>query len=285
MSDVAPQSRSNHVTQAITALGRAGYACRDWSVEQVEYVGGLAYLLYDSVAWALWGLVAPKFKINWAALFAQMVRVGVRSIPIIVLVQMFIGVILALQMAPTLQTYGSLDKVANIVAIAMFRELGPLLSAVVLSGFAGASIAAEIGSMVEAEEIKALRAHGLNPIRFLVVPRLLATVAMLTGLAIVADVVGVAGGLLTAWGVLGMQPTMYLEGTRIALEHKDFLGGLVKAGVFGMLISMIACHEGLNVRGGAEGVGRGTTATVVKSIVALIATDCVFTTVMYMFGL
>jgi phospholipid/cholesterol/gamma-HCH transport system permease protein len=139
--------------------------------------------------------------------------------------------------------------------------------------------------MVEAEEIKALRAHALNPIRFLVVPRLLATVVMLTGLAVLADVVGVAGGLLTSWGVLGIQPRMYIENTRLALEYKDFLTGLVKAGVFGMLISMIACYEGLNVRGGAEGVGRGTTATVVKSIVALIATDCVFTTVFYLFGL
>jgi phospholipid/cholesterol/gamma-HCH transport system permease protein len=163
--------------------------------------------------------------------------------------------------------------------------LGPLLSAIVLSGFAGASIAAEIGAMVEAEEIKALRAHALNPIRFLVVPRFLATVVMLTGLAVLADVVGVAGGLLTSWSVLGIRPQMYLENTRLALAYKDFLTGLVKAGVFGMLISMIACYEGLNVRGGAEGVGRGTTATVVKSIVALIATDCMFTTVFYLFGL
>ncbi len=183
-----------------------------------------------------------------------MVRVGVCSIPIILLVQGFIGIILALQMAPTLEAYGSLDRVANIVGIAMVRELGPLLSAIVLSGYAGASIAAEIGAMVEAEEIKALRAHALDPIRFLVVPRFLATVIMLVGLSVIADVIGVAGGLMTSWLVLDIRPAIYLENTREALIYRDFYTGLIKAGVFGVLISMIACYEGLSVRGGAEGV-------------------------------
>ncbi|MHC4796999.1 MAG: MlaE family ABC transporter permease [Planctomycetota bacterium] len=137
----------------------------------------------------------------------------------------------------------------------------------------------------ESEEIKALRAHALNPIRFLVVPRFLATVIMLVCLAILADVVGVLGGLCTAWGVLDIPPRKYLHFTQAALVYKDFFTGLIKAGVFGVLISMIACYEGLNVTGGAEGVGRATTATVVKSIVALIATDCVFTAIFYLFEL
>lgn len=284
MTDTSPQ-RVHPVVRTVSAVGNAAYACRDGLFERVRYLGGVCYLLLDTLAWTTRGLFTRSVKLGRTALAAQMVRVGVRSLPIIVLVQTFIGIILALQMAPTLKAYGSLDKVANIVAIAMFRELGPLLSAVVLSGYAGASIAAEIGAMVEAEEIKALRAHALNPIRFLVVPRFLATVIMLTGLAVVADVVGVLGGMLTSWAVLDIRPQMYLENTRFALVYKDFLTGLLKAGVFGMLISMIACYEGLNVHGGAEGVGRGTTSTVVKSIVALIATDCVFTTAFYLFGL
>lgn len=284
MSDIAPHP-ARRIVQAVSAVGQAGYALGDGLVQRIRYLGGVCYLLYDTLAWAALGLFAPKVRLGRTALVSQMVRVGVRSLPIIILVQTFIGIILALQMAPTLKQYGSLEKVADIVAIAMFRELGPLLSAVVLSGYAGASIAAEIGAMVESEEIKALRAHALNPIRFLVVPRFLATVVMLTGLAIVADVVGVLGGLLTSWAVLDIRPLLYLENTRIALFYKDFLTGLLKAGVFGMLISMIACYEGLNVRGGAEGVGRGTTSTVVKSIVALIATDCVFTVTFYLFGL
>jgi phospholipid/cholesterol/gamma-HCH transport system permease protein len=155
----------------------------------------------------------------------------------------------------------------------------------VLSGFAGASIAAEIGAMVESEEIKALRAHALDPVHFLVVPRYLATTLMLVGLAVVADVVGVIGGLGTAWAVLDIQPAVYLDYTREALVQKDFYTGLIKAGVFGWLISMIACYEGLTVSGGAVGVGRATTSTVVKSIVALIGTDCIFTSMFYLFGL
>ncbi len=284
MSDAVPQPPPSRIVQAVTTVGEAGYAVRGGLVNRVRYFGGLTYLLYDTLAWIIRGLFRRRTKLGRPAIVFQMVRVGVRSIPIILLVQTFIGIILALQMAPTLQAYGSLEKVANIIGIAVFRELGPLLSAIVLSGYAGASIAAEIGSMVEAEEIKALRAHALNPIRFLVVPRFLATVIMLTGLAVIADVVGVAGGLMTSWFVLDIRPQLYLENTRFALEYKDFITGLVKAGVFGMLISMIACYEGLNVQGGAEGVGRGTTNTVVKSIVALIATDCVFTTAFYLFG-
>lgn len=283
MSD-APTSPPRLVA-AISAVGRAGYRAGHVAKGNVRYLGGMAYLLGDTVTWAARGLFTRQVKLGRAALASQMVRVGVCSIPIVLLVQCFIGIILALQMAPTLETYGSLERVADIVGIAMFRELGPLLSAIVLSGFAGASIAAEIGAMVEAEEIKALRAHALNPIRFLVVPRFLATVIMLVGLSVIADVVGVGGGLLTSWLVLDLRPQTYLENTRQALVYRDFYTGLIKAGVFGVLISMIACYEGLNVRGGAEGVGRATTSTVVKSIVALIATDCVFTGMFYLFKL
>jgi len=283
MSDAAGESRPNRLVAGITAVGRAGLNLRRYIGNDIRYVGGIGYLAWDTIVWVARGLFVRGTKLGASALASQMVRVGVRSIPIIVLVQTFIGIILALQLAPTLKQYGSLERIANIVGIAMFRELGPLLSAVVLSGFAGASIAAEIGAMVEAEEIKALRAHALNPIRFLAVPRLLATVVMLVGLTVIADVVGVMGGMLTSWGVLDIRPTVYIENTRLALFYKDFFTGLVKAGVFGMLISMIACYEGFNVRGGAEGVGRATTATVVKSIVALIATDCVFTAIFYLF--
>lgn len=285
MSDVAPRPGGGLLVTLVTAVGRVGLLVGHQAWEGVRYLGGAAYLLHDAGRWLARSFFTRRAKMNYATLAGQMVRVGVRSIPIILLVQVFIGIILTLQMAPTLESYGSIDSVANIVAIAMFRELGPLLSAIVLSGFAGASIAAEIGAMVEAEEIKALRAHALDPIRFLVLPRLVATVIMLVGLAVMADVVGVAGGLLTAWGVLDIHPSTYLENTRIALVYSDFITGLVKAGVFGMLIAIIACYEGLNVSGGAEGVGRATTATVVRSIVSLIATDCVFTASFYLFGL
>jgi len=283
MSDATPQPKPGRIVTGITAFGRLGYDAKRALIDRVRFFGGLIYLLYDALVWLGRGLFTRQTKLGTQAIASQMVRVGVRSIPIIMLVQTFIGIILALQLAPTLERYGSLESVATVIGIAVFRELGPLISAIVLSGFAGASIAAEIGAMVESEEIKALRAHALNPIRFLVVPRFTATVIMMVALAILADVMGVFGGLYTSWLVLDISPVKYLNITQNALVYKDFFTGLVKAGVFGMLISMIACYEGLTVTGGAEGVGRATTSTVVKSIVALIATDCIFTTVFYLY--
>lgn len=271
------------VRRGVEQIGAIAGAVLDTIYTGIAAIGGMTYLLRDAVACLLHAGFRRPTRMGRPAIAEQMVRVGVRSIGIVMLVQVFIGAILAMQMAPTLESYGQLDKVANIVAIAVFRELGPLITAIVLSGFAGASIAAEIGAMVEAEEIKALRAHALDPIRFLIVPRLLATTIMIVGLAVIADVVGVAGGLMTSWAVLGIDPGSYLSATQAALTLKDFLTGLIKAAVFGLLISMIACYEGLSVSGGAEGVGRATTATVVKSIVALIGMDAVFTAIFFAF--
>ena len=282
MSEPAP--RHSERIGAIPRVGAAAMRAAERATDRIRYVGGVALLTGQTARWVWLSLVRAGVKLGRDRLIAQMVRVGVRSIPIVCIVQIFIGIILALQMAPTLQQFGQLDKVATIIGIAVFRELGPLITAIVLSGFAGASITAEIGAMVEAEEIKAMRAHALNPIRFLVVPRVLATIVMLVVLAVLADVIGVIGGWIAATCILNLESSVYVETTKLALENKDFLSGLVKAGVFGALISSIACHEGLSVSGGAEGVGRATTATVVKSIVALIGTDCVFTAVFYTYG-
>jgi phospholipid/cholesterol/gamma-HCH transport system permease protein len=223
-------------------------------------------------------------KVGFRRIVEQMARVGVRSLPIVCLVQVFVGIILALQMAPTLQQFGQLEKIATIIGIAVFRELGPLITAIVLSGFAGASIAAEIGAMVEGEEIKALRAHALDPIHFLVLPRVAATVVMLAMLTVLADIVGAFGGWLTGVGILRLTSAEYIETTIMSLQVRDFLTGLFKAGVFGGLISVIACYEGLKVQGGSIGVGKATTSTVVKSIVGLIGVDCVFTAIFYRYG-
>jgi len=273
------------VVRSISAVGAATLRLADGLRGGVCFVGGLAILWGATAWWVAMSLVRPDVKFRRSALIAQMVRVGVGSIPIIVLVQVFIGIILALQMAPTLADYGQTDKVANIIGIAIFRELGPLITAVVLSGFAGASIAAELGAMVEAEEIKALKALALNPLVFLVVPRVLATIVMLVCLSVISDVVGVLGGFGTSVWVLGIDPQLYLQNTQSSLVVKDFITGLVKAGVFGLLISLIACFLGLRVSGGAEGVGRATTQTVVLSIVAVISVDCLFTACFYVLGI
>ncbi|MDY6914440.1 MAG: ABC transporter permease [Planctomycetota bacterium] len=252
----------------------------------VRYVGGMGLLLSTVARWMMLGLFVPKVKFGREALAAQTVRVGVRSLGIVVLVQVFIGVILALQLVPTLADYGQEAQISSIIGKAGFRMLGPILTAVVLSGFAGASIAAELGTMVVAEEIEAMQAMAFNPVRFLVVPRVLATLVSMVLLAVIADLMIALGGYITARLVLGPAVyTPYWRYMKDILEYKDFYTGLIMAAVFGILVSLIACYEGLKVRGGAEGVGRATTMTVVYSIVAIIIAACVFTIIFYVFGI
>jgi phospholipid/cholesterol/gamma-HCH transport system permease protein len=251
----------------------------------LEFIGGTGYLLRDTALATRPALVSGRGRrMGWENLWSQMVRVGVKSVPIVCLVVFCIGSILTLQMAPVLEGYGAAARVADIIAIAMFRELGPLVAAIVLTGFAGASIAAELGSMVVGEEIEALEAHAISPVRFLVVPRVIATTVMMVCLAIVADLVGVIGGLLVGVYAVGLNPTEYIQNTFSAILLHDFYTGLIKAAVFGMLISLLACYLGLNVRGGATGVGNATTKTVVYTIVALITVDLLFTAVFYYYG-
>jgi phospholipid/cholesterol/gamma-HCH transport system permease protein len=265
----------NFITRPITLLGAA-------LNESLEFIGGVGYLFFDALLSTRRALVNKRGRrLGWANLWAQMVRVGVKSIPIVCLVLFCIGAILALQIAPILKTYGALPKLADIISIAMFRELGPLIGAIVLTGFAGASIAAELGTMVVSEEIEALEAEAIDPIRFLVVPRVLATIIMMICLAVVADLMGVAGGMVLAKLVLGVSFHQYFFHTFTVLELTDFVTGLLKAGVFGAIISSLACFLGLGVTGGAQGVGVATTRTVVLTIVALISVDLVFTGVFY----
>jgi phospholipid/cholesterol/gamma-HCH transport system permease protein len=186
-----------------------------------------------------------------------------------------------MQMIPVLEGYGAEARAADIIAIAMVRELGPLVAAIVLTGFAGASIAAEIGSMVVGEEIEALESHAISPVRLLVAPRVLASAVMMICLAVVADIVGVLGGMFTAVLAAGLNPSQYLRDTFTSIDLLDFGTGLVKACVFGVIISTLACYLGLRVRGGATGVGNATTRTVVYTIVALITVDLLFTGVFY----
>jgi phospholipid/cholesterol/gamma-HCH transport system permease protein len=249
------------------------------------FLGNLTYLIGDAIAGIPRSLFTKQGRrLGWMNLWEQMDRVGVRSIPIVFLVLFCIGAILALQMGPILKGYGALSKVADIIAVAVGRELGPLVSAIVLTGFAGASIAAEMGTMVVSEEIEALEAHAINPVRFLVVPRIIATTIMMVCIAVIGDFAGGLGGLATSSTFFGISPTMYTHHVFDALQLKDFITGLVKAGVFGLLISALACQLGLSVTGGAQGVGVATTKTVVLTIVALIFVDLIFTAVFYYLG-
>jgi phospholipid/cholesterol/gamma-HCH transport system permease protein len=254
-------------------------------IETFSYVGGMALLFASAVRWAATGLVSPKVALDRPSLALQMIRVGVKSLPIVCLVQGFIGVILALQLEPPLADFQQQGQIASIIGIGGFRMLGPILTAVVLSGFAGASIAAEIGTMVVSEEIEAMEAMALNPVRFLVVPRLIATFTMMLLLTPIADLMIALGGYGISRLVLGPEVyNGYWELMRDTLDYSDFMTGMIQAGVFGILIALIACFEGLRVRGGAEGVGRATTGTVVKCIVAIIIAACICTMIFYVWN-
>ncbi len=257
-----------------------------WFIGGVRYVGGITLLMVSTFRCTLLCLFTSRGKFSQGAISEQVVRLGVRSLGVVVLVQAFIGVILALQMTPPLADYGQESQISSIIGVAGFRMLGPIITAVVLSGFAGASVAAELGTMVVAEEIEAMEAMAINPIRFLIAPRVVATLIATVLLSVIADLMIALGGYLTARLILG--PSVYSQYWRLMrdiLEYKDFYTGLIMAAVFGILISIIASYEGLKVRGGAEGVGRATTMTVVYSIVAIIISACIFTVIFYVFGL
>ena len=267
------------------AIGELIRGIYDGLLNGIRYLGAIIRLVLEILRKLTFGFYSREGgRLHLRAFVEQMVRFGVRSVPIVMLVQLFIGLILALNLAPTLESYGQLHRVADVVGLAVFRELGPLITAVILSGFAGASIAAELGAMVEGEEIKALRAHALDPIKFLVIPRVVATTIMMVGLTIIADVFGILGGLVTSVFVLDLSFHAYIDETRLALKLSDYITGLIKGGVFGAIISSLACHLGLGVKGGAAGVGDATTRTVVQSIVALIGADVIFTIIFYVAG-
>lgn len=272
MSD--PTGESPAPAQLVAGLGSR-------VVNLLDHIGRLWYLLMDTTKWILRAFASRRVRLGRSAIIAQLVRVGVSSIFIVSLVSGSIGFILGFQMAPPLETFGSVELVPNIIAVAVLRELGPLIAAIVLVGFAGASIAAEIGTMVVGEEIEALEAHALNPIRFLVVPRLIASVIAMICLAVIADLVAIFAAALMSKTELGISWTRYYLNTLSQVSHIDFLTGLAKAAVFGGLIGLIACGNGLKVTGGAAGVGKATTSTVVESVVAVIFADLIFSFVFY----
>lgn len=266
------------ITKPITTLGER-------AIGTVAFIGQLGLLISATFGSSPRMVVRRRGRrLAWRNLAFQLYRVGVKSIGVVMLVTFAIGVILSLQIVPILEQYGAGNQIASIIGIAFFRELGPLVGAIVLTGFAGASIAAEIGTMAVNEELKALRSHAISPVRFLVVPRVLASMIMTTCLAVLSSIMGVLGGMITTRAVIDMPYSAYLDLTFAMVETTDIVTGLVKAAVFGVLIGALACQLGLAVRGGASGVGSATTRTVVISIVALTVVDLGFTAVFYMLG-
>lgn len=239
------------------------------------FMGGLSRLAVESIYWTF----IPPFRKE--RVFEQAKKAGVDSLAIVSLISLFIGVIMAFQTAYLMQRLGSELYIASIVALSLVRELGPVITSLVVAGRVGAAITAEIGSMQVTEQIDALETLSTNPIKYLVVPRFLALSLTLPLLTLYADIIGIFGGYLICVYKLGISSSMYLNITFDALLYKDVFTGLAKTVFFGMIIAWVSCYEGFNVEGGAEGVGRATTRSVVMTFILIITADCFFTALFY----
>jgi phospholipid/cholesterol/gamma-HCH transport system permease protein len=245
----------------------------------LAYVGGLFALVGHAMAAMIFSSLKRGRSIQ--RLVHQAMVVGVRAVPIITLITFFVGVIIALQGAYGLQRLGAVQLVAGLVAISITRELGPLVAAIVVIGRSGSAFAAEIGAMRVTEELDALRTMALDPVAFLVSPKLAAMMVMMPCLAIWSDLMGILGGAL--FGVTGAGFTFgsYLIATREALALRDITTGLAKSLFFGIVITAVGCYEGFSTGAGAEEVGRSTTSAVVISILLVILIDLSFTYLFY----
>jgi phospholipid/cholesterol/gamma-HCH transport system permease protein len=273
MSSAQPiQQRKSAAVAALSGLGA--------HTERIlAYLGGLAELVGMSLA-PLFSSPLKRGRSFHRAVHQAMI-VGVSAIPIITLITFFVGVIIALQGAYGLRRLGAMQLVAGLVAISITRELGPLVAAIVVIGRSGSSFAADIGAMRVTEELDALKTMALDPVAFLVTPKLVAMVVMMPCLAIWSDLMGVTGGAL--FGVAGAGFTLgsYFAATREALVLRDVTTGLIKSLVFGIVITAVGCYEGFSTGAGAEEVGRSTTSAVVVSILLVVLIDLAFTYLFY----
>jgi phospholipid/cholesterol/gamma-HCH transport system permease protein len=213
--------------------------------------------------------------------FRQMVRVGVDSIPVVFLTTLFTGMVLALQTFNGFARFHAESLVGSVVALSLTRELAPVLTALMVTGRVGSAMAAELGTMRVTEQIDALTALGTEPVQYLVVPRVAASILMMPLLVILGDAIGIYGGYLVAVQLLGANPVTYIENSFRFLEVSDVTSGIVKAAVFGLIFSLVACVRGYFTEGGAEGVGRSTTRAVVSGSLAILFADFFLTKLLF----
>jgi phospholipid/cholesterol/gamma-HCH transport system permease protein len=249
-------------------------------IDGLSYLGSLAILGGRA---GYFTFIAP-FKgkpLRAGRAISQAMEVGVRALPILSLITFFIGLILALQSAYELKRFGALNFVASAVAISMTRELGPLITAIIVIGRSGSAFAAEIGTMKVTEEIDALETMAINPVQFLVTPKFLAMIVMLPCLTIWANAMGILGGSLFGVAQADFTFVRYVQASLDSLLLRDIMTGLVKSLMFGITITAVGCQEGLDTGAGAEQVGRSTTRAVVMSIFLVVLVDLVFTTLFF----
>jgi phospholipid/cholesterol/gamma-HCH transport system permease protein len=251
--------------------------------DSLAYLGSLAMLGGRAAYYTFVGPFQGKpLRLQSAA--SQAMEVGVRALPILSLISFFIGLILALQAAYELSKLGAMSLVAKAVALSMSRELGPLITAIVVIGRSGSAFAAEIGTMKVTEEIDALEVMAISPVHFLVAPKFLAMIVMLPCLTIWSNAMGILGGALFGVAQADFTFRRYIQVSIESLYIRDILSGLIKSVMFGIVITAVGCYEGLTTSGGAEQVGRSTTRAVVISIFLVVAVDLVFTAVFFFLG-
>ncbi len=231
------------------------------------HVGSVALLFTETVRETV------RKRPEWRVLFDQLHHLGSRSIALATVTALFTGMVLALQTSYSLATYGAKFFVGDVVALSLVRELGPVLTALMVGGRVGAGITAEIGTMKVTEQIDAIRAMAASPVRKLVVPKVLAILIMLPILTILANFVGILGGLIMAVTTLDQSASFYMQHVTQALSLQDIFSGIGKSFFFALFIALIACHNGLSASGGADGVGRATTRTVVAASLCVLISD------------
>ncbi|MBI2423692.1 MAG: ABC transporter permease [Candidatus Hydrogenedentes bacterium] len=237
-------------------------------------------LMVDTVNWTFIQPLRGR-GIRMRSAVEHFVEFGVRSMPIVGLICFLIGVIMALNAAGTLATWGATRYIANLVGVSSLRELAPLMTAILITGRSGSAITAEIGTMKVAEEIDALNVMGLNPTKFLVVPKFLAMLCAVPCATVLSMLIMIFGGYCVSVYYVGVDSGIYIDQTLEALEMKDFVTGMVKSVFFAVVICWVGVFRGFQVEGGAEGVGRQTTSSVVTSIMFIIFVDLVWTVLFY----
>lgn len=255
----------------ITQVGRGAVSVLAEARLVIEFLGQMVVAAVN--------VVRHPRTANWRDTLPFVERAGVDALPIVLLINSLVGVVMAFQAARQLATYGANIYVADLVGLSVTRELAPLMTAIIVCGRSGAAIAAELGTMKVNEEVDALRTMGLGPISYLVLPRALALLLVVPVLALLADIVGILGGMLVATTTLGLSPQAYMNETLIAVTPFDVGTGLFKSAAFAMTIALIACQQGFATSGGAEGVGRRATSTVVSSLFSIVLIDTLFTMV------
>ncbi len=240
----------------------------------VEF-GRIWFMLMDSVYWAF----RRPFKLNY--LYKQMEFIGVKSLSVVIITGSFTGMVLALQTYHAFHRFSSEAIVGATVALSMTRELGPVLTALMVTGRAGSAMAAELGSMRVTEQIDALTVMALSPIKYLVTPRILAALFMLPILTVIADFMGIVGSYLVGVKLLGINEGVFISRMIKYVDLDDIYNGLVKAAFFGIVLSLVSCYKGFNTRGGAVGVGKATTEAVVVSSITILISDYVLTSLMF----